>query len=174
MRTVLKVVSLAAENNPSEDAIVEAVLPLGARAFKHLNDLSATVVDEDMSAQIAFVSPSAEPQSATLNRPTARALSDALARNRMTEDQEVLTGHLGTVSDIRNRIELQTDQAVIIQARVIDEVVPLLAHFYTRRVAATFDVTVVRSLVTGEERRSYVLVGLAETGEVQTLSQDES
>ncbi|WP_421743314.1 hypothetical protein [Cellulomonas sp.] len=168
--TILDVVALAAVDDPNDMSIVEAVLPLGARSFKHLNALSAAIVDDDLSARIAFVSPGALPRSVLLDRAAARALSDALGRNRLTEDQEVLIGHLGTVSDIRNRVELQTESEII-TARVIDEVVPLLAQFYSRHVAATFDVTTVRSLVTGEERKSYLLVGLSTEGAPEPLDQ---
>ncbi|UJP40817.1 hypothetical protein [Cellulomonas palmilytica] len=168
VETVLQVVELAAADDPNDNMLVEKILPLGARSFKHLKELSAAIVDEDLSASIAFTSPSAEPHRVMLNKAAARALSDALGRNRLTEDQEVLVGHLGTVSDIRNRIELQT-QDEIISARVVDELVPQLAQYYSRSVTATFDVTTLRSLVTGEERRSYVLVGLALTEEPEPL-----
>lgn len=169
---VLEIVALAAVDDPNDSSIIDAVLPLGARSFKHLNELSGTILDEEMSARLAFASPSAEPRSVLLTKVGARALSDALGRNRLTEDQEVLAGHLGTVSDIRNRIELQTEERII-SARVIDELVPQLADYYSRHVTATFDVTLLRSLVTGEERRSYVLVGLALTGESSPLELDD-
>jgi hypothetical protein len=38
---------------------------------------------------------------------------------------------------------------------------PHLGEYYTRTVVATFDVTTMRSQVTGKERKSYLLVGLA-------------
>lgn len=159
---LLQIIALAAVDDPADSSIIDAVLPLGARSFKHLNELAGAILDEEMSARLSFASPSAPTRRVVLNRAAARSLSDALGRNRLTEDQEVMVGHLGTVSDIRNRIELQTEDRII-AARVIDELVPQLADFYSRRVTATFDVTLLRSLVTGEERRSYVLVGLALT-----------
>jgi hypothetical protein len=168
---VLDVLALASDSGPIDDAIVEAVLPLGARSYKHLKELSAAIIDEEMSAQIDFASPAVERRTAILDKRVARSLGDALGRTRITEDQEVMVGHLGTVSDIRNRVELQTADKII-SARVPDEVVPELARFYSRRVSATFDVTIARSLVTGEERRSYLLVGLADATE-PTLPTDD-
>lgn len=69
-------------------------------------------------------------RSATLSRPAARRLDGVLGRNRLTEREEVIDGQLGTVSDIRNRIELETTELVI-SAKVIEEVVPLLGDYYT-------------------------------------------
>lgn len=158
---VLTLVDLANSDDVNDDPIIDLVLPLGPRAFKHLIDLSSAVVSQEFTASFKFVSPSAEPHDATLTHLSAQRLSDALGRNRMTERQEVITGHLGTVSDIRNRVELQPDEGPIIRATVIDELVPQLAAYYTHTVDATFDVTIVRSQVTGLERMSYLLVGLA-------------
>ncbi|WP_410662117.1 hypothetical protein [Amycolatopsis sp. lyj-84] len=76
-----------------------------------------------------------------------------------------IEGRLVGVSDIRNSVELEQVGGAVIRARVVEELVPELGRYYTRRVEATFDVTTIRSLVTGTERKNYSLVELASTQE---------
>lgn len=168
---VLTVIDLAGSGEANDDPIIEAVLPLGSRAFKHLADLSSAFVNDEMTAVLDYVSPGSQPRAVRLTRAAARRLDDVLGRNKMSERETVLDGRLGTVSDLRNRVELQTDVGNIVSARVIEEIVPELGRFYTKRVAATFQVATVRSLVTGLERDSYVLVGLADADEQTELPQ---
>ncbi|MEV1295758.1 hypothetical protein [Pseudonocardia sp. NPDC049635] len=159
LERVLKIINLAGDN-PTDDApVIDEVLPLGSRAFKHLNTLSTTIVDEGMTARFTWLPTTGDGGFAELNESGARRLGDILGRNRATEEQVVEHGRLGTISDIRNRIELDTGDRVI-QAQVVEELVPRLGDFFARRVAATFDVSVVRSLVTGTESRAYTLVAL--------------
>jgi hypothetical protein len=172
VETVLEIIDLAGSADAGDDPIVEAVLPLGSRSFLHLNNLSKAITDEGMGASLTWTRPTGELREARLGRFEASRLSDVLSRNRATERQLVLEGHLGTVSDIRNRVELQTRQGDIIRARVIDEIVPQLGEYYSRDVAGTFEVTTLRSLVTGQERSSYVLIGLSLLPEQPTLDDD--
>ncbi|MGI5523591.1 hypothetical protein ACQEUX_22045 [Micromonospora sp. CA-259024] len=158
---VLDVIGLVNNGGLDEEPIVDAVLPLGARAFKHLSDLSRVVADTGMSAAISWQKPGADARDAVFSKPIAQRLGDVLDRNHLTEEQAVIEGRLGTVSDIRNRIELQMDDGKVITASVIDELVPELGQFFTQRVQGTFEVTTARSIVTGTERRSYRLVVLA-------------
>lgn len=166
---MLTIIDLANGTDVNDDPIIEAVLPLGSRAFKHLTDLSSAIVDERMTAALSWRSPATQPRDVSLTLAAARRLDDVLGRNKMTEREAVLEGRLGTVSDIRNRVELQTDAGDIVAAKVIEEIVPQLATYYTRRVRATFDVTTVRSQVTGEERNAFTLVGLEMADEQGTL-----
>jgi hypothetical protein len=170
--SVLSLLDMAADDSPNDDPIVEAVLPMGSRAFKHLRDLSSAIVDEQMSARLTWRRGDFE-REVELTQTAARRLDDILGRNKMSERETILDGRLGTVSDIRNRVELQMPDGRIIPARVIEEIVPQLAAFYTKRVAATVLVRTVRSQATGQERDTYVLVGLAEVPEERTLP-DES
>jgi hypothetical protein len=158
---VLKIIRLAGEN-PTDDApVVDEVLPLGSRAFKHLSALSDAIVDEGMTAQVSWRALTGDEGGAELTTVAARRLGDILSRNRLVEEQIVEVGLLGTVSNIRNKIELATD-AGIISARVVEELVPRLRDLYDHRVVATFDVSIARSLATGAEKRSYTLVDLRE------------
>ena len=86
---VLTIVDLANVDDVNDDPIIEAVLPLGSRAFKHLSDLSSSVVNQEFTARFQFASPNGEPHAATLTRLSAQRLSDALGRNRISERQEV-------------------------------------------------------------------------------------
>ncbi|WP_125812657.1 hypothetical protein [Actinoplanes sp. ATCC 53533] len=159
LRSILGLIDLAGRDDPNDEPIVDAVLPLGARTFKHLSDVSRVVADTGMSVSMKWHYPNAEIRQAIFSKPVAARLGDALLRNLASEALEVIDGRLGTVSDIRNRIELETSGGVV-SASVIEELVPRLAEFYTHRVSATFEVTIVRSLVSGLERKSYRLVEL--------------
>jgi hypothetical protein len=168
---VLTIIELAGSDSAGDSPIIDAVLPLGSRTFKHLTDLSSAIVDEEMTASLEWSSPSGAQQQARLTRQVAQRLDDILGRNKMTERDVVLHGRLGTASDLRNRVELETDTGEIVAARVIEEVVPLLGQFFTRRVIGTFQMTTVRSQVTGLERDSYVLIGLADADEQTDLTE---
>lgn len=164
--TVLEIVTLASSENVDDEPIVEAVLPLGSRAYKHLLDLSSAIVDQNLSARIEWKHLGAEPREVFLTRPTARRLDDVLRMNKMSERATTIVGRLGTVSDIRNRVEIQLDEERVISAKVADEVVPTLAEYFTLRVSADVMVTTIRSAATGKERESFVVTGLA------TVAQD--
>ena len=160
VETVLGIVDLAGAEEVGDGPIVDAVLPLGSRAFKHLRDLSSAVVDEDLTDLLIFQSPSVTKHSGALTMQSATRLRDVLGRNTESEERVVHRGRLGTVSDIDNRIDLQTAEEVI-SAKVTDDLVPELRQFYTERVVATFTRRSATSTVTGLVRQSYVLVGLA-------------
>ncbi len=161
---VLSVIELAGRSDQGDEPIVEAVLPFGERAFKHLSDLSSTVVAHDMSTRFSWSSGAGKSRVVDMTQVVARRLDDVLGRNKLTEEQVVIEGRLGTASDIRNRVELQTPDRIV-PAKVVDELVPDLAAYFTKHVHATFQVTTIRSQVTGAERRSFMLVGLALTVE---------
>ncbi|MBK1784714.1 hypothetical protein [Prauserella cavernicola] len=156
---MLTLIDLAATNPEDDSSIVEEVLPLGGRAFKHINNLSTAIVDEQISAQLSWTAPTGQSRDTLFTRTAARRLGDVLSRNRVTEEEVILEGALGTVSNIRNRVELDTGDGVI-QARVVDELVPRLGDFYSHRVRGLFEVSVARSLATGRETRVYSLVDL--------------
>lgn len=159
--TVLRLVDHAGTNPADDSYIVDQVLPLGSRAFKHLNDLSTTIVDEDMSARLGWSAPTGQRFETDFSKTAASRIGDVLSRNRVTEEQEVVVGMLGTVSNIRNKVELDTQSATgVIQARVADELVPQLRDYFTHRVRALFEVSIARSLATGHESRAYTLIGL--------------
>lgn len=157
---VLNVIQLAARPEASDEPIVEAILPLGSRSFKHLKDLSSAIVDEEITASLVWRTATMPQRVVGLSRQEARRLEDVLGRTKLSEREQQITGRLGTVSDIRNAVELETNDGVI-RAKVVDELVPELGKFYTRRVIGTFLVTVARSLVTGNESYSYLLLGLS-------------
>ena len=49
-----------------------------------------------------------------------------------TEKPRTITGRLGSASDIRNRVEIETDNGRVIPAKVADDVVAQLAEFFSR------------------------------------------
>jgi hypothetical protein len=158
---VLDIIDLANNGNLEDSSIIDAVLPLGARSFKHLSDLSRVVSETGLSAEISWASrQGADERREVFSKPIAARLGDVLARNQITEEQLTIEGRLGTVSDIRNRIELQTASGEVITAAVIEELVSQLGRYFANSVRASFEVTTARSIVSGLERRSYRLVGL--------------
>jgi hypothetical protein len=171
VETVLQIVDLALTDSPDDDPIIEAVLPLGSRTFKHLKELADVIVSEHLEATVRFVAPSTEPHEASLNERGAARLRDVLGRNRAREETTTMQGHLGTASDIRNRVELQTEAGVV-PAKVVDALVPELREYFGRNVDATFQVTTVVATATGVERRSYLLTGLSMLSEPGVLEDE--
>lgn len=163
VQSVLSVLDLAGSEQVDDEPIVDAVLPLGSRAFKHLSELSAAIVDENLTARLVFVSPAVATRTTAVTKRSATRLRDVLGRNTETEEQVTIRGRLGSVSDIHNRIDLQATEGVI-NAKVTDELVPELGDFYTQNVLASFTVRSATSTVTGLVRRYYTLTGLAVDG----------
>jgi hypothetical protein len=171
VETVLQIVDLALADSPDDGPIIDAVLPLGSRTFKHLKDLADVIMSERLEAKIRFVAPSSVPHETSLNPRGAARLRDVLGRNRASEETETMQGHLGSASEIRNRIELQT-ATDLIPAKVVEDLVPELREYFGRDVDATFQVTTVVSLPTGVERRSYLLTGLSMRAEPGVLEEE--
>lgn len=159
---VLDVIDLAASENADDDPIIDAVLPLGGRAFKHLKDLSDAIVDREMTAALDWKHLGQEPRHSSVDKRSAQRLNDVLTRNKVTEMSEVIRGHLGTASEFHGgRVEIQRDTGEVISAKVSDDLVPMLGGFFSQQVIADAIVTIARSTATGTERRSYVVTGLA-------------
>lgn len=171
---LLDVVDLAGAEGADDGPIIEAVLPLGSRAFKHLKDLSDAIVDREMTANLDWKHLGRESRHATVNKQSARRLNDVLTMNRVTEVTETVRGHLGTASEFHGgRLEIQRDNAEVISAKVADDLVPRLGEFYGERVEAYAIVTIARSTATGFERKSYVVTGLATLPEPPHLPEAE-
>lgn len=159
---VLDVIDLAGAEGADDGPIIDAVLPLGGRAFKHLKDLSDAIVDREMTANLDWKHLGRETRHSTVDKQSARRLNDVLTMNRVTETTEVIRGHLGTASEFHGgRLEIQRDNGDVISAKVADDLVPRLGEFYSQRVEADAIVTIARSTATGNERKSYVVTGLA-------------
>lgn len=171
---VLDVIDLAGAEGADDGPIIEAVLPLGARAFKHLKELSDAIVDREMTANLEWRHLGQEARRATVDTRVARRLNDVLTMNRVTEATEVIRGHLGTASEFHGgRLEIQRDNGAVISAKVADDLVPRLGEFYSQRVEADAIVTIARSTATGAERKSYVVTGLATLPELAQLPEAE-
>lgn len=171
---VLDVIDLAAAEGADDGPIIEAVLPLGGRAFKHLKDLSDAIVDREMTANLDWKHLGQETRHATVDKQSARRLNDVLTMNRVTETTEVIRGHLGTASEFHGgRLEIQRDNGDVISAKVADDLVPRLGDFYSQRVEADAIVTIARSTATGNERKSYVVTGLSTLPEPPELPEVE-
>lgn len=160
--TVLDIVALAAADEADDEPIIEAVLPLGARAFKHLKDLSDAIVDNELSANIAWTHLGEPQRQVQVSKRTAQRLNDVLTANKVTERPRQLRGYMGTASEFHGgRIEIQTDDGKVIPAKVAEDLVAELASYYTRRVQAETIETTARSTATGTEKYSYLVVGLS-------------
>lgn len=171
---VLDIIDLAGVEGADDEPIIEAVLPLGGRAFKHLKELSDSIVDRDMTASLDWKHLGHETRHANVDKQSARRLNDVLTMNKVTETTETIRGHLGTASEFHGgRVEIQRDDGDVISAKVADDLVSQLGDYYSQRVEATAVVTVARSTATGNERRSYVVTGLATLPEPPQLTDVE-
>lgn len=159
---VMDVMDLAASYEVDDAPIIDAVLPFGGRAFKHLRDLSDAIVEREMTASLRWKHLGHEARQVSVDQRSAQRLNDVLTRNKVTEKTETIRGHLGTASEFHGgRIEIQLATGDVVSAKVADDLVPLLGRFYSQTVVADAIVTVARSTVTGIERKSYVVTALA-------------
>jgi hypothetical protein len=171
---VLNIIDLAGGDGADDGPIIEAVLPLGGRAFKHLKDLSDAIVDREMTASLDWTHLGQETRHVIVDKQSARRLNDVLTMNRVTESTETIRGHLGTASEFHGgRLEIQQDNGEVISAKVADDLVPRLGDFFSHRVEADAIVTVARSTATGTERKSYVVTALATSEEAPQLPDAE-
>lgn len=159
---VLDVIDLAGDGTVDDGPIIEVVLPLGGRAFKHLKELSDVVVDRNLIATLTWRSLGREARQSTMDKGAARRLNDVLTANRVNETLNKIQGRLGTASEFRGgRIEILQPNGEVVSARVADELVPRLGEFYSHDVEADALVTTARSVATGIERSSYFVTGLS-------------
>lgn len=160
--TVLDIVALAANDDGNDDPIVDAVLPLGARSFKHLKELSDAIVDNEMSASIRWNHLGLPVREVAVTKRTAQRLNDVLTLNKVTERPHTLFGYLGTASEFHGgRVEIRTDEGTVVTAKVAEDLVPRLGDYYSKRVQAETIETIARSTATGLEKASYVVLGLS-------------
>lgn len=157
---VVEILQLALADEVDDDPMIDAVLPLGSRSFKHLRDLSGTVAEAGFSATLNWRSPRTGDLQVRVDRRSAARLRDALDRTRVGQEKMVVAGRLGGISSIRNAFELSLQDRVV-TGRVREDVVHELGSFYEQDVLATLEVSTVRSVATGQERQKYLLVGLA-------------
>ncbi|MEU4234020.1 hypothetical protein AB0F17_57940 [Nonomuraea sp. NPDC026600] len=147
----------------NEDELVDDVYPLGPRTYKHLNDLMKIIADEELGVDLSLYSPSGDiEETATIGAPSARRIQSVLRRTRIAEDREVVRGELKGVSSLRNAFEVVAPDNRVIRGRVREDLVPSLRLWYEKQIIATLEVTVTISLSTGQERKRYLLIGLAD------------
>jgi hypothetical protein len=159
---LMSVARSASAMDMNEDDLVDDVYPLGPRTYKHLNDLMKIIADEELGVDFSLYSPSKEEETATISAPSARRIQEVLRRTRVAEDRDIVRGELKGVSSLRNAFEVVTPDNRVIRGRVREDLVPSLRLWYEKQILATLEVTVTISLSTGQERKKYLLIGLAD------------
>jgi len=135
-----------------EDILLETVLPWGSRTYKHLRQWAEYMSQDELSAYLWVKGETGQEASVQLSGRDVARLTSALDRNVISETVETIEGHLGTVSDFRNRVEIVTDGRRILTARVDDSLVPELGQYFSREVRAVIELNTTKSRATGLER----------------------
>lgn len=149
---LLEALALAADEKSTDDQILESVLPWGSRAYKHLRALASTLADDELDAQADLSTESGRQHSVSVPRWAAKRLTQVLKLADLTESEVTVEGHLGTVSDFRNRVEIVTASGAILNAKVAEEIVPSLRDFYAQEVRAVIEMNTSKERATGVER----------------------
>jgi hypothetical protein len=162
MDRLIGLTNLARSGDSDDDALVEDVFPLGPRTYAHLNRLMKSLMENELEADINVTSPIEGERGAFLGTSAVKRIYDVLRRTNVAVETSEFLGELRGVSSVRNAFELLLPEGTVLSGKVREDLVPQLRKWYEKRVLATFDVTVTRSLTTGTEYRRHLLVGLSE------------
>ncbi len=162
MDRLIQLARIARSDDVNDDALIDDVFPLGARTYLHLSKLVKTLVDTETEADLSALSPIEGERHAFLGLPAARRINDVLRRTNVAVERQDYVGELRGVSSVRNAFELLLPEGKLIVGKVREDLVPQLRQWYEKRVLATFDITITRSLTTGAESQRFLLIGLAD------------
>ncbi|MFJ3185905.1 MULTISPECIES: hypothetical protein [Streptomyces] len=150
----------ASKESDAEEAILDAVLPLGRRAIKQLSDLSHILASSGTNVTLTWESKTTTHRTSTFTSASAARCRKALQDARIEDASERLTGLLVGGSKLRGFIELEVaGKGLIVVRTAKDDVTGILAVHTDKEVKADVHVLIARS-PGGREHRSYVLIDL--------------
>jgi hypothetical protein len=161
VHTLLDLLVLAGRQQALDDELVDAVLPLGARSFGHIQSLAAVVVEEEFDIDLGWRSASDVERRERLDTARSRRLQDVLSRTQLVRETRTMRGQLGGASLFRGAFELRTHEGTTVRGRVQQDLVPQLQDWFGRWVIATVDTSITLEPGTGRESAHYILAGLA-------------
>jgi len=160
LKVLVEFLNLVEDEATGDDDLIETVLPWGSRAFKHLRDTATVLADGKIETSLDVRDSHGGPVNASLSRKAAERLARVLDRRFLRDEEIRIEGHLGTVSDFRNRVEIVEPSGKITNARVDDSLVASLRDFYARDVVALIATQITREAATGLERTFNTVIEL--------------
>ncbi|MGW5071234.1 hypothetical protein ACWEQJ_35165 [Streptomyces cyaneofuscatus] len=149
----------ASKQSDAEEAVLEAVLPLGRRAIKQLSDLSHILASTGTDVTLTWESKSTISRTSTLTSASAARCRKALQDAKIDDTSERLIGFLVGGSKQRGFIELEIEDKLIVVRTAKEDVTGILAAHTEKEVQVDTHVLIARS-PGGREHRSYVLIEL--------------
>ncbi|MFD3654131.1 hypothetical protein [Streptomyces sp. NPDC058620] len=156
---IFDVTDRASKESDAEEAVLEAVLPLGRRAIKQLSDLSHILASTGTDVTLTWESKSTTHRTSTFTSASAARCRKALQDAQIEDASERLIGLLVGGSKLRGFIELEIEDKLIVVRTAKDDVTGILAAHTEKEVEADVHVLIARS-PGGREHRSYVLIDL--------------
>jgi hypothetical protein len=157
---LLSVVDRSQEGQVEAAALAESMRHLGPRVAKHLSDLVKTLVDDGIDVDFIWRGDApGRPRRASLQRQSALAIREAIKLNEVNTREVTLTGKLVTVSSV-SQAELHEEQEGRIRLSVSAEDAENLGPFFNRRVVIRAEQVTMWSMQTGQEKRTYRLLGI--------------
>ncbi|MFD7864576.1 hypothetical protein [Streptomyces sp. NPDC059783] len=144
----------------AEDAVLDAALPLGRRAIKHLSELSEVLATSNTDVTLSWET-RATARRTSFSSESADRCRRALRAAQVDDEDTRLEGTLVGGSTTRGFIEIAVEGSGVLVIRTSKEdVTALLARYAQRRVTADVHVLTARS-PGGREHRSYALRDLS-------------
>jgi hypothetical protein len=169
LQELLEIVrSAQADSSEALGELSGYVSRMGPRVASQLKNLAAHVTDDEIDIDLRWLAPGGRRASADLTRRGALAIRDAVDRNRVKEDEIILTGLLETASTGKDQVRIETPDESF-KMDVDEELGVTLGKWLHQEVTARVERKVTWH-DSGKETKSYKL--LAITAE-RTLDQDE-
>ncbi|CAM5543124.1 hypothetical protein GCM10010329_27610 [Streptomyces spiroverticillatus] len=138
----------------------EQLLPLGARALKHLGSLTQLLDEKNVGLRMTWHTESGRARLSELSPLHAERIRFVCEHSTYRQAEIVtIIGWLGGVSALHANAEIRTDSGQVIRAKTDRSVVRRLGDHFTHRVEARVEVTTVH-YAGGRERKIYTILDL--------------
>ena len=152
---ILDVADGAGSGSGAEDAVLDAVLPLGRRAISHLSELSDVLVVTGADVTLTWQSKSTVSRTSHFTADSADRCRRVLRAAEVEDRVDRIHGTLVGGSKVRGVIEVEvTGQGVIVVRAPKEDVTGLLSGYAERQVAVDVQVLTARTAL-GREHHSY-------------------
>jgi len=147
--------------NPGE--VPEAIRSLGPRAAKHIFDLCAVLVDDDLGLDFSWTNRTGQTFEAQLTRSSAAYLKQIAKDNSSVSRDEQVDGVLVTASvETSQKLRLQPATGAALAMTAPEELRRTLARYYNRKVRTLVRTTERANEVTGSIEITHVLLAIEE------------
>ncbi|WP_275557525.1 hypothetical protein [Streptomyces sp. 5-6(2022)] len=161
--TVLNVSDLSKEAEQDDSSLNEELIPLGARALKHMGKLTKVLTDKHVGLRMTWHAQNGRTRLSELSPASASRIQYVCEHSSYSEAEIVtVAGWLGSASAIHANAEIRTDSGELIRAKTDEPVTRRLGEYFGNRVEARVEVTTVH-YAGGRERKIYTVLSLRNT-----------